>query len=86
LTQAELKNQHGDTEEHQAQGVGNQEASASVLEAEIGESPQVAQADSAADGGYNEGEVGGPAIAVLLSVSHSKNFLDNIDKFKLRQI
>lgn len=46
LSEGELKHEHGDTEEEEAEKIGDEEKSTTPLVAEIGESPEVTETDS----------------------------------------
>jgi len=68
LTEGELEEDHGDTEAKEAQEVGDEENGSTVLVEQVGESPQVTETDSTADGSDDEGRVVGPAVSFSFSV------------------
>ena len=68
LTERELEHEHGDTEEEEADQVGDEEKSTTPLEAEVRETPEVTKTNGGSNGGQDEGVLIDPSLSRLIAV------------------
>ena len=66
LSERELEHEHWQTQEEEGQEVWHEEKTATVLVAEVWESPEVTESDSGTDSGENKGHWAGPAITITI--------------------
>ena len=67
LTEGQFHECHGETDEEEADEVGNEEGGTTPGEAEVGETPEVSEADTVANHGKNEGHATQPARSLFFS-------------------
>ena len=65
LAEGELHKGHGDTDEEEANEVGDEEESTTPSVAQVGEAPEVTEADGVADHGEDEGRATHPTLTLL---------------------
>ena len=68
LSKGQLHERHGQTDKEEADEVGDEEGRATPLEAEVGESPEVAEADTVADHGEDERHATQPTRSLFLGL------------------
>jgi hypothetical protein len=76
LTERNLEHEHGQSEEEQTEQVGHEEEGAAPLEGEVGESPEVSEANAVAHDGQDERGVGlppGPACFSIDGIIEKRN-------------
>jgi hypothetical protein len=63
LTHRQLEEHHRDTNEEEAEQVGDEEDSTTILVGEVRESPEVTKTNGRSDSSENERVVGGPSLS-----------------------